>query len=362
MTIACAHQTHLRGGASDGTCQARRAFLLGTAATGAAALLPVAPALGEQKTLIDTHHHFYPPDYQKLWFDWEETRKLPHFPGQVAWSKAKAIEDMDKAGIRTGMLSLASTPGLWFGLDAEKAGALARDCNDFGAEMMRDNPGRFGLFATLSMLDIDKTLKEIEYVFGTLKADGVGLQTNYGDKWLGHDAYKPVFDELNRRKAVVYVHPLVASCCAQLSVGAFPAVIEVPHDTTRTVTSLLLSGGFARWRDIQWLFSHAGGTIPMMAGRIVAFYARRPNITELAPEGIDAEFKRLNYDTANATSAPAIAALLKLVPSSQVTYGSDYPYFALDQMKALEQLGLSPADLKAIGSENAIKLVPRLKA
>jgi 6-methylsalicylate decarboxylase len=171
-----------------------------------------------------------------------------------------------------------------------------------------------------------------------------------------------VLDELNRRKAVVYVHPLVASCCAQLSVGAFPAVIEVPHDTTRTVTSLLLSGGFARWRDIQWLFSHAGGTIPMMAGRIVAFYARRPNITEFAPEGIDAEFRRLNYDTANATSAPAIAALLKLVPPSQVTYGSDYPYFALDQMKALEQLGLSPADLKAIGSENAIKLVPRLKA
>jgi predicted TIM-barrel fold metal-dependent hydrolase len=181
-------------------------------------------------------------------------------------------------------------------------------------------------------------------------------------KWLGHDAYKPVFDELNRRKAVVYVHPLVASCCAQLSVGAFPAVIEVPHDTTRTVTSLLLSGGFARWRDIQWLFSHAGGTIPMMAGRIVAFYARRPNITELAPEGIEAEFRRLNYDTANATSAPAIAALLKLVPPSQVTYGSDYPYFALDQMKAVEQLGLSPADLKAIGSENAIKMVPRLKA
>jgi 6-methylsalicylate decarboxylase len=171
-----------------------------------------------------------------------------------------------------------------------------------------------------------------------------------------------VFDELNRRKAVVYVHPLVASCCAQLSVGAFPAVIEVPHDTTRAVTSLLLSGGLARWRDIQWLFSHAGGTIPMMAGRIIAFYGKRPNVKELAPEGIDAEFKRLNYDTANATSAPAIAALLKLVPSSQVTYGSDYPYFALDQMKALEQLRLSPADLKAIGSENAIKLVPRLKA
>ena len=187
MSIACAHQTCLRGGASGGTSASRRAFLAGTAAIGAAAIWPGVPAFGQQKTLIDTHHHFYPPEYQKLWLDWEETRKLPHFPGQVAWSKAKAIEDMDKAGIRTGMLSLASTPGLWFGLDAEKAGALARGCNDFGAEMMRDNPGRFGLFATLSMLDIDKTLKEIEYVFDTLKADGVGLQTNYGDKWLGHD-------------------------------------------------------------------------------------------------------------------------------------------------------------------------------
>ena len=151
-------------------------------------------------------------------------------------------------------------------------------------------------------------------------------------------------------------------CCGQLSVGTFPAVIEVPHDTTRTVTSLLLSGGFARWRDIKWLFSHAGGTIPMMAGRIDAFYGKRPNLKEFAPEGIEGELRRLNYDTANATSAPAMAALLKLVPVSKVTYGSDYPYFGLDQMKNLEELGLSAADLKAIGSENAIKLVPRLQA
>src|SRR5262245_30840335 len=99
---------------------------------------------------------------------------------------------------------------------------MARTCNDFGAEIVRDYKGRFGLFATLSMLDIDATLKEIEYVFDTLHADGVGLQTNYGDKWLGNPLYKPVFEELNRRKAVVYVHPLVAACCAQLSVGAFP--------------------------------------------------------------------------------------------------------------------------------------------
>jgi 6-methylsalicylate decarboxylase len=341
----------------------RRQFVAGAVAVAATAVLPGKAALAQQpRTLIDTHHHFYPPGYQKLWLDYEDQRKIPHFPGQVAWSKAKAIEDMDKAGIRTAMLSVASTPGVWFDLGPEKAGELARQCNDFAADMMRDNSGRFGLFATLSMLDIDKTLKEIEYAFDTLKADGVGLQSNYGDKWLGNAAYKPVFDELNRRKAVIYVHPLVASCCAQLSVGTFPAVIEVPHDTTRTVTSLLLSGGLARWRDISWLFSHAGGTIPMMAGRIDAFYGARPNLKDFAPDGILGELRRLNYDTANATSAPAIAALLKLVPASKVTYGTDYPYFQLDQMKDLEQLGLDAADLEAIASQNAIKLIPRLKS
>ncbi|WP_291691672.1 amidohydrolase family protein [Bradyrhizobium sp.] len=339
----------------------RRGFIAGAAALGAAAVLPGEGDAAEGRELIDTHHHFYPPQYQKIWLDWEDQRGLRHFAGQVAWSKAKAIEDMDRNGIRTGVLSMASTPGVWFDFNAEKANRLARDCNDFAADMMRDHPGRFGLFATLSMLDPDWTLREIEYAFDTLKADGVGLQTNYGDKWLGHADYRPVFDELNHRKAVVYVHPLVASCCARLGVGAFPAVIEVPHDTTRAVTSLLLSGAFARWRDINWLFSHAGGTVPMMAGRIEAFYGAMPNVHEFAPEGVVGELRRLNYDTANATSAPAIAALLELVPVSRVTYGSDYPYFPLDQMKNLQERGLDEAELSAIGHGNACRLIPRLK-
>jgi 6-methylsalicylate decarboxylase len=110
-----------------------------------------------------------------------------------------------------------------------------------------------------------------------------------------------------------------SACCGQLSVGTFPAVIEVPHDTIRTVTSLLLSGSFARYRDIRWLCSHAGGTISMVAGRIDSFYGARPNVKEFAPDGIPRELKCLHYDTANATSAPAIAAL--------------NPYFPLDQIK-----------------------------
>ena len=212
------------------------------------------------------------------------------------------------------------------------------------------------------MLNIDVTLKEIEYAFDTIKADGINLQTNYGDKWLGDATYKPVLEELNRRKAVIYVHPLVAACCGRLSVGTFPAVIEVPHDTTRTVTSLLLSGSFARYRDIKWIFSHAGGTIPMMAGRIDAFYGKRSELKEFAPDGIFGELARLYYDTANATSAPTMAALLKLVSASQITYGTDYPYFPLDQINDLRKLGLVGRRPAGDRERQRERLIPRLKA
>lgn len=342
----------------------RRGFLAGLGALGATAAFSSRPSLAQdtKPTLIDTHHHFYPPDYQKAWLDWEDKRKIPHFPTQVTWTKAKGIEEMDKNGVSTSILSIASTPGVWFDLDAAAASQMARTCNEYAAEMVRDYPGRFGLFATLSMLDIDATLKEIEYAFDTLKADGVGLQTNYGDKWLGDPVYKPVLEELNRRKAVAYVHPLVAACCGRLSVGAFPAVIEVPHDTTRTVTSLLLSGTFARLRDIKWLFSHGGGTVPMLAGRINAFYSQRASAGGIAPDGIEAEFRRLHYDTANATHPASMAALMSLVPASQITYGSDYPYFQLDQIKVLRAMGLPADQMKAIESGNAMRLIPRLHA
>jgi len=119
----------------------------------------------------------------------------------------------------------------------------------------------------------------------------------------------------------------------------------------------------ARLRDIKWLFSHGGGTIPMLAGRIETFHdqrARGPN--GIAPDGIEAEFRRLYYDTANATHPASMAALIELVPFSQITYGTDYPYFPLNQIAALRQLNLPMANLDAIMSGNASRLVPRLSA
>ncbi len=341
----------------------RRRFMGSLGALGAAGLLPAGPASAQpaRGRLIDTHHHFYAPAYEKAWHDWAGKRHLGVFPRQSAWTPAKSVEEMDRGGVRAAMLSLASTPGVWFDAGAAEATRMARVCNEYGAQMVRDFPGRFGLFATLPMLDIDASLKELEYALDTLKADGVGLQTNYGDKWPGDPKYKPVFEELDRRGALVYFHPLVASCCARLSVGTYPAVIEVPHDTTRAVVSLLLSGSFARYRRIKWLFSHAGGTVPMLAGRIEYFHGHAKNVAEFAPNGIESEFKRLYYDTANATHPASMAALLTLVPASQVVFGSDYPYLLIaPQAAALEKLGLGAAEVRVIEHGNAERLVPRL--
>lgn len=318
--------------------------------------------LAQSKTsaLIDTHHHFYPPEYHRAWLDWENKRGIPHFAQQEAWTLDNAFKDMDKAGVSKAILSLASTPGVWFDYAVPEINKMVRLVNDYAAKLIKDYPNRFGLFATLTMVDVPSTLKEIEYVFDVLGADGVGLQTNYGDKWPGHPDFAPIFAELNRRKAVVYFHPLVAACCGRLSVGTYPAVIEVPHDTTRAVVSLLLSGSLAKLRDIKWIFSHGGGTIPMLAGRINFFHGQAKNIAEIAPNGIEAEFKRLFYDTANATHPSSMAALLKLVPSTQVTYGSDYPYVPMDtQIKALEGSGLDPQVLEQIKHLNAERILKK---
>ena len=346
----------------DPAGSSRRKFLTGLGAAGVALTLP-SPTVHAQraKTLIDTHHHFYPPGYLAQQKQWEGARKIPPYSGVFDWTPATSIEQMDRAGVRIAVVSLASTPGLWFDAGADNAAKTVRECQDFAAKMYQDHPDRFAVFAPLSMMNVDVTLKEIEYAFDTVKANGVNLQSNYGDKWLGDAMYKPILEELNRRKAVVYVHPLVAACCGQLAMPTFGAVIEVPHDTTRTVTSLLLTGAFRHYPDIKWLFSHAGGTIPMMAGRIAAFYDNNPKLKEILPDGVMAELAKLHYDTANATSVPAMTALLKLTSVSNVTYGTDYPYFPTDQNKNLQKLGLSAADMSAIEHGNAARLIPGLK-
>lgn len=336
----------------------RRGFLRGSTAAASAGLIggPAFAQTPAPMNRIDTHHHYYPP-------------AVASFPGVAnpliaGWSPAKSLEEMDKNGVKTGILSMASAPLAWFRIETQESRKYVREINDYGAKMMADKPGRYGLFAFLSMVDVEGSLKEIEYAFDTLKADGVGISTSYVDKYPGDAKFAPIFAELNRRKAVVYFHPTTAACCVGYVPEAGDSWAEVPHDTTRAILSLMFTGSLLKYRDIKFLWSHGGGTVPMLAGRIDWLSGLQVrNRKDVLPDGIEAELKRFYYDTANAGYASSMAAMLKIVSPSQIVFGTDYPYITTEwNMKALRGAGVSDEMIKSIESENAKVLIPRLKA
>src|SRR5262249_30657992 len=245
----------------------RRDVIASAAAIGAgAALLPnLARAQGAAPARrIDLHHHFFPPAFLDAQRNALARQNRPTTLGEVVanWSKAKTLEAMDRNRIATAMLTL-STGGPWFGNVAE-ATRLARQCNDYAAEMMRDHPGRFGLFASLPLPDPNAALREIEYAFDKLKADGVEMMSSYptegGVTWPGDAALAPVFAELNRRKAIVFVHlgrgGSSQLCCGNAVPGVPDVMVETPHDMTRGIMSLLFSGTLSRNPDIRFIFSN----------------------------------------------------------------------------------------------------------
>jgi 6-methylsalicylate decarboxylase len=266
---------------------------------------------------------------------------------------------MDAQGVTTAVLSL-TTPGVWFG-DAEAARRTARQSNEYATDLARTYPRRFGLFAVVPLPDTDGSLREIEYALDVLKADGIGLLTSYSDnsgsKWLGNPSYLPVFTELNRRKAIVFVHPTVPSCCPSLLPDVAPLVAEIPQDTGRAITNLLFTGSLSRFRGIRFIFAHAGGSVPMLLGRMHQYAPK--DIAEKAPNGIEYELKRLYYDIAGTAYRPAIAALTQMVPTTQILFGSDSPFVPLrETAQGITQLGFSAATLRAIGRDNALALLP----
>jgi predicted TIM-barrel fold metal-dependent hydrolase len=347
-------------------CGSRRSFLRSFSALGASAVLP-APAVWAQGATptpakphrVDVHHHVFPPFLQEAW----QKTNVRVAPVAARWKLEATLEQMNQGGVATAMLSLASGGLNLPNLGAEENRKLTRQVNDYVVKARTDHPGRFGLFAFVPMPDIDGTLKEIEYALDVVKADGIGLSTSYGDKWLGDPAFKPVLDELNRRKAIVYVHPSRPDCCDTLVPWVPGSFTEYPQDTNRTVMSLLFNGSLTRTRDIRWIFSHGGAALPLLAGRVNSLAKiQLRNAADILPDGIDFELKRLHYETANAAYAPNMAALLKYVSASQVMFGTDYPYVTVtENVGDLQKAGLSTADLKAIENENAMRLIPRLK-
>lgn len=304
---------------------------------------------------VDVHHHYAPAVYRAALE--KAGRPLHHI--MKDWTVAHSLDDMDKAAIATAMLSI-TTPGVWFG-EKEFAHKLARLCNDHGAELIREFPGRFGLFACLPLPDIEGALAEVAYALDTLHADGIGLYTSYENVYLGDARFAPLFEELNRRKAV-YTHPVIAPCCVGLTPEVNESIIEYGTDTTRTIASLLFSGGAARYPDIKFIWSHAGGTMPFLIERFVNL-AKIPPMAAKLPKGLMHELTRFYYDTAQASNPSVMNCLRNIVEVSQIVFGTDFPYrTGLEHATGLASCGFSEAERSRIDRDNALGLLPRLRS
>ena len=332
-------------------CPPRRGFLKGLAATAVAAAAPAMPAIAQApatKTLrIDVHHHFAPPGYDEV--------GAAARPAAAGWTIEKDLADMERAGITT---AIHSTAGAFLG-DRDKARKQARIANEEAAKLVADYPGRFGSFASLPMPDIDGTLAEIAYAMDDLKADGAYMWTSWNDRYFGDPVFAPVYDELNRRKAVVFVHPAGPACCRDLVPGLRPADIEYGTDTTRAIARTIFAGTAKKYPDIRFIWSHAGGTMPFLIERFTN--AAREDFKQLLPDGFLPEARKFYYDTAQATNRVPMTALKQVVPVSQIVFGTDFPYRrSVDHVEGLRNDGVfNAAELAAIDYQNIGRLFPK---
>lgn len=300
---------------------------------------------------IDVHHHLSPPQYI------EELAPMKRLtPQTLGWTPEKAIEQMDRGGVAMSISSI-TTPGLWFGSHSP-ARRLARMCNDYAAQLVASHPRRFGMFVNLPLPDIDGSLTEIAYGLDVLKADGVSLFTSYGDKWLGDPAFDPVFEELNRRKAVVYTHPTTCTCCTNMLPGIPDSAIEYQTDTSRALARMVFGGSAARYPDIRLIWSHGGGTMPYLIDRFINL-ARAPQYRDEFPEGFVPVARKFYYDTAQVPNKPALSALKAVVPVSQILFGTDFPWLTAEHhVKGMREAGVfTVEELRAIDRENAARLL-----
>ena len=332
---------------ADTVTLGRRGFLTGTATTLAAAALPAAAQTAPHR--IDVHHHLSPPG----WVAALKKAKLDA-PPVNNWTPERSLAEMERGGIATSILSMTQ-PALGF-LNPQEAAAVARSSNEYAKSLAQAHPGRFGLFAVLPMPYVDETLAEIAYAMDVLQADGVGFMTSYGNKWLGDPAFTPVMAELNRRKAVAYTHPNNSDCCINL-VNLPPTLIEYGTDTTRTIASLIFTGASAKLPDVKFIFSHAGGTITSLTERFTVQIVATPEYKAFTGAGVMAELQRFFYDTAQASNPIALASLTKMVDTSQILFGTDYPYrTAPEQVRGLQEM-FSPQALQMIERGNAQRLM-----
>jgi 6-methylsalicylate decarboxylase len=317
-----------------------------------------------QPAAIDLHAHFLPERYRAsaLAHGQGNPDGMPYLP---EWDPGAAVTMMDEVGIAAAALSLSS-PGVDFLGDPAERRALTRAVNEDGAAAVAAYPARFGLLASLPLPDTGTSLAELAYAFDVLGADGVGLHTHYGQVYLGDPRLEPVMAALDRRGALVTIHPASPCGWEQVSFGRPRPMVEFLFDTTRAVVNLALNGVLERYPAIRWVVPHAGAALPVLADRV----SRLAPLISPPPDGEDApdvlgSLGRLHYDLAGVPLPRALPALLNLVRPGQLVYGSDYPFTPAPTVAALAGAIAATDVLDEVTRagalrDNAAALLPRL--
>jgi predicted TIM-barrel fold metal-dependent hydrolase len=309
--------------------------------------------------LIDVHHHILPPEYVRTMVMHGVEQGFGDEPSR-SWDAESAIEVMERQGIDMAITSI-SAPSVYFGKPAIRR-KLARSCNEYSAEIVARYPGRFGAFAVLPMPDVESSLMELEHALDVLKLQGVALLSNADGIYLGEPEFNELFEELNRRKAVVFLHPGVSTAIKQSKTGVLPFMVEVTFETTRAAAYLVFGGTCERCPDVKIILAHAGGTIPYLAGRMI-LSAQVFEHKERIPKGCLTYLKRFYFDIALSAFPFSLRSLQELAEPTHILFGSDYP-FAPEVATALTIAGLKSYDgfdeatLSGIERENALALFP----
>lgn len=295
---------------------------------------------------IDVHHHVLPPQYA----DDSMPIKLPDTEAQ--------LHSMDHWHIRTAITSL--TPRVIL-KNMHRLREVARICNEFQASMLLEQSARFGSFALLPLPDVDGALEELAYALDILRLHGVGLFSSVSGRYLGDPLFDPVFDELDRRKAIVFIHPTHCEAPVETHLRAPPFVVEYVFDTTRAIVNLVFSGTLKRCPDIRFIVAHGGGTVPFLAQRIAMLEGHRG---AKGVAGVLPALRSLYYETASTTAPYALRCLQELVEPTHILWGSDLPFVYGERLQAEVEHweaydGFDDNARSAIEEGNALRLFPR---
>lgn len=324
---------------------------------------------------IDVHHHSYYPEIVKALRERGVTSLAPGVP-VPDWDVAKSIRAMDINGIAVAITSVLLPNEVYYG-SGFQARDLLRRTNELSARLIQEHPERFGAFGMLPLPDLDGALAEIEYVLDILKLDGFVLSASLANGCcLGDPALDAVFDELNRRQAVVFIHPNPSYRCVcvggdEAKLAVPPPVVDFVFDTTRAIVNLLYSGTLHRCPDIKFIVAHAGGAVPYLVWRIglgpAWLFPAQQEFQAKVPQGIETYLRRLYYDTAQSASPHALRSLQEVAEPSRILFGSDYPFMTEAILQAsIENLqrydGFDSPMLARVARENTLEILPRLRA